>query len=112
MTIETRAFRIKLKSDSQDRVKTWVAEIMRRQAEALETMRAETVYLECFFLEESIEGNYLIAVMSAKSFEKSEKAAKKSKYALDAFHQQFKKDTWEDVETLEPLIMLERLSEL
>jgi len=110
--METRAFRIKLKPDSIDRVREWAAEIMRRRDEALETMRDETVALECFFLERAADGDYLIGVMTAESFERSQQAVRESVHAIDAYHQQFKRDTWESVEPLELLVDLNRLAEL
>lgn len=76
--METRAHRIRLKPDSLPRVREWAAELTRRRAEAIATMRDETVSLECFFLEQTDDGDYLIAVMVAESFEQSKAAVEAS----------------------------------
>lgn len=110
--METRAHRIKLKADSLERVRQWAAEITRRQAEAVATLRDETVWLECFFLECAADGEYLIAVMCADSFEQSRAAVEHSLHSIDAYHRQFQKDTWASGERLELLVDLNRLGEL
>ncbi len=109
--METRAFRIKLKPNSLDRVREWATEIMRRREEALATLRDETVVLESFFLERAADGDYLIGVMTAESFERSQEAVRGSTHAIDAYHQQFKRDAWESGEPLELLVDLNRLHE-
>ena len=48
--METRAHRIRLKPGSLPRVRERAAELTRRRAEVIATMRDETVGLECFFL--------------------------------------------------------------
>ena len=112
MGMETRAHRIRLKPGSLQRVREWAAELTRRQPEALVTMRDETVYLECFFLEQADDADFLIAVMTARSFEQSRRAVEASLHAIDAYHQQFKRDTWESGSRLELLVNLNRLGEL
>ena len=84
--METRAHRIKLKPGSLDRVREWAAEIGRRRGEALATLRDESVVLECFFLERTQDGDYLVGVMTAESFERSIQAYEQSVHALDAYH--------------------------
>ncbi len=110
--METRAFRIKLKPNALERVKEWATELNRRKDEAVETMRDETVFLEYFFLEEAVDGYYLIAMMTAENFEQSQKAAQASLHNIDAYHQQFKKDAWESGEALKPMLILDRLGDL
>ena len=70
--METRAFRIKLKPGSRDRVREWAEQITRRQEEALETLRDEGVLLESFFLDQQDDQDYLIGIMTAASFERSQ----------------------------------------
>lgn len=93
--METRAFRIKLKPNSLARVREWAQEIMRRKDEALETLRDETVLLENFFLEQGEDGEYLIGIMTAESFERAQGAVRESNHDIDAYHQRFKRETWE-----------------
>jgi hypothetical protein len=111
-SMETRAFRIKLKPNTLSRVREWASEIMRRKHEALETMRDESVLLECFFLEQTQNGDYLIGIMTAENFEQSQAAVRESRHDIDAYHQQFKRDTWESGEPLELLIDLNRIQEV
>lgn len=107
--METRCFRIKLKPEMLGRVREWAAELGRRKEEAMATLRDETVVLECFWLEQVEGSDYLIAVMTAESFEQSEKAVKQSPHPIDAYHQQFKKDAWESGKRLELLLELNRI---
>lgn len=110
--METRAYRIKLKPGSIERVHEWAEEITRRRREAIATLRDETVVLECFFLEHAGDGDYLISIMTAESFEQSRAAVEKSLRSIDAYHQQFKKDTWETGSRLELLVDLNRIDEV
>ncbi|MDZ7706732.1 MAG: DUF6176 family protein [Trueperaceae bacterium] len=107
--METRAFRIKLKPNSGDRVRAWAEEIMRRKEEALETLRDEGVILECFFMDRRDDGDYLIGIMAANDFERSQTVARDSTHGIDAFHQAFKRDTWESADDLERLVELQNL---
>ncbi|AZI43519.1 hypothetical protein EHF33_12820 [Deinococcus psychrotolerans] len=109
--METCAHRIKLKAGSLERVRQWAEELSRRQTEALATLRDETVILECFFLEQAEDGDYLIGVMCAENFEQSRAAVEQSLHSIDAYHQQFKKDTWESGKRLELLVELNLLGE-
>ena len=87
------------------------AELTRRSPEALATLRGETVYLECFFLEQTDDGDVLIAVMVAGSFEQSRRAVEASLHTIDAYRQQFKRYTWASGRRLELLVDLNRLDE-
>lgn len=51
-----------------------------RPEESLETLRDEAVVLECFFLEQTADGDYLIGVMTAESFERSRQGSGESAY--------------------------------
>lgn len=107
--METRAVRIKLKPNSGDRVREWAEEIMRRKEEALETLRDEGVVLECFFLDRRDDGDFLICIMTAADFERTQAAARNSTHSIDAFHQAFKRETWDSVDALEQLVELTNL---
>lgn len=109
--MKTRAVRIRLKPGSLERVREWAAEITHRRDEAFMTLRNETIYLEAFFLEQAADGDYLIGVITAESFETSKEAVEKSSYDIDAYHKQFQKDTWESGKQLEQLVYLDRLDE-
>lgn len=74
-----------------ERVRRCAEELTRRQDEALATLRDETAILECFFLEQAEDGDYLIGVMCAENFEQSRAAVESSLHSIDAYHQHFKK---------------------
>jgi len=110
--METRAHRIKLKPGSLDRVLQWAAEVTSRREEALVTLRDETVVLECFFLEQEAGADYLICIMTAEDFQQSQAAVEHSLHSIDAYHQQFKRDTWDSGNRLQLLVDLNRMNEL
>ncbi|MCA1637570.1 MAG: DUF6176 family protein, partial [Acidobacteria bacterium] len=74
---------------------------------ALVTFRDESVILETAFLDQNDEGDFLIYLMKAESFEKTKQAAETSVHEIDEYHQNFKRETWEDGKKLELLIDLE-----
>ena len=85
---------IELKPDSMERVEAWAATINERIDEALATLRDEGVQLESWF-HLSLDGkDYLLSYMRADSLKKAQDTAKQSEHPIDAYHQQFKKDTW------------------
>lgn len=107
MKYETRCVKIKLKPDSLEKVGKWAKMINERKNEALATLRDEGVFLECVFLDQTSEGDFLIYVMKAKSFDKAKEIHKKSVHEIDKLHQKFKDETWEEGKKLELLIDLE-----
>lgn len=110
MYYETRCIKIKLKPDSLEKVREWARVINERKDEALLTLHEEAVILETVFLDQTSEGDFLIYVMKARSFDKANAAAQKSVHAIDEFHQNFKRETWEDGKKLETLIDLENFT--
>jgi Family of unknown function (DUF6176) len=111
--METTCVKIRLKAGSRDRVREWAKTLNEtRRDEAIATLRDETVILEAAFLDHTDEGDFLIYVMTAESFERSRHAAIQSTHAIDEYHRQFKREVWEEIQELEPLVHLERISEL
>jgi Family of unknown function (DUF6176) len=104
--VETRCVKILLKPGSVERVQEWAAELNRRQEEALATLRDEGVYVESVFLDRTEAGDFLIYYMKAESFEQASAVVQHSPHAIDAFHQQFKRDTWVSGRRLELLVDL------
>lgn len=109
--LQAKCVKIKLKPESIPRVRAWAAEVNRRRDEALTTMRDEDVVVEAAFLLRSSEGDSLIYFMKGRDMKAQTNAAAALVHPIDAYHQQFKRDTWQSVEELEPLIDLDRLSE-
>lgn len=112
MNYETRCVKIKLKPNSLEKVREWQKTINGRKPEALATLRDEGVVLETVFLDRTGEGDFLIYVMKAESFEKVYEAYEKSVHAIDKYHRKFMKETYETREELEMLIDLDRISEI
>ena len=106
---ETNCVRIRLKPGSMERVREWAAEITRRSDEALATLRDEGVVVESVFLDSGEEGDFLIYYMKAESLEKAKEAGRKSTHEIDAYHQQFQRDTFESGKKLELLVDLDRI---
>ncbi len=113
MPYQTQCVKIRLKPNSLEQVREWARTLNEsRRAEALATLRDETVVLEAAFLDHTSEGDFLIYVMKAESFEKAAQAVSASKHHIDAYHQRFKKATWDTREQLELLVDLDRIDEL
>lgn len=85
---------IELKPNSMERVEAWAATINERIDEALETLRDEGVQLESWFHLPLDGKDYLLSYMRADSLKKAQDTVKQSEHPIDAYHQQFKKDTW------------------
>lgn len=110
MSYETICVKIKLKPDSIEKVREWARVLNERKDEALETLRDESVVVECAFLDQTADGDYLISIMKAESFEKMREAVQKSTHEIDAYHQNFKRETWGERKQLELLVDLENFS--
>jgi hypothetical protein len=104
--VKTKCVKIKLKPGCLDRVRAWAAEINRRSAEALVTLRDEGVVIESAFLDSTSEGDFLIYYMRAADFVRASEVAGQSTHPIDAYHQQFKQDCWAETRQLESLIDL------
>ena len=112
MKYETRCVKIKLKPNSIEKVREWAHIINFRQDEALATLRDEGIVLETVFLDQTGEGDFLIYLMKAESFEKAKEAVRKSIHSIDELHQNFERETWEDSKKLELLIDLDRTGKI
>ena len=85
---------IELRPNSLDRVEEWAKTLNDRADEALATLQDEGVRIESWF-HLSLDGkDYLLCYMRAESIQKAQQVVKSSPHAIDAYHQQFKKDTW------------------
>jgi hypothetical protein len=110
MNYRTRCVKIKLKPNSIEKAREWARVLNERKDEALATLRDESVVLEMAFLDQTGEGDFLIYLMKAESFETEKEAARKSVHAIDEFHRNFKRETWTERKELEILIDLENFS--
>ena len=109
MPHQSRCVKIRLKPDSVQRVREWAHTLNEsRRAEALATLRDETVVFEAAFLDRTPAGDFLIYIMKAESFEKAKEVAEASRHDIDRYHQDFKRDCWEGRTQLELLLDLDR----
>jgi len=92
--VEIFARLIELKPGSAEKVDAWAAHLNAHRESVLASIQAEGVAIESWF-SLSLEGkDYLLCYMRADSMEESQKVAAKSENPVDAYHQQFKVDTW------------------
>lgn len=83
---------IKLKPNSLDQVEAWQKELKARQDEAIETLKAEGVYVESWFYIQ-IEGqDYLLAYMRANDIAEAQRIGKNSSFDIDQVHRKFKQN--------------------
>jgi hypothetical protein len=99
--------RIRLKPGSLDRVYEWARTLNEtRRDEAIATLREESVTIESAFLERAADGDYLIYYMRANDVDAAAAIGARSSHVIDAYHKAFKRDTWDERVTLEPLVDL------
>jgi hypothetical protein len=110
MNYQTGCVKIKLKPDSIEKVREWAKTLNERKDEAIATLRDESVILETVFLDQTDEGDFLIYIMKAQNLEKAREAVRKSAREIDAYHQNFKRETWAERKQLELLVDLENFS--
>lgn len=92
--MEVGAALIKLKSNSLSKVDAWKKELQGRKEEAIETLKAEGVYVESWFHIELDGQDYLLAYMRANDITHAQEVAKTSIFDIDKVHQKFK-ENWE-----------------
>lgn len=112
MNYETRCVKIRLKPNSLEKVRRWAQTINERKDEALATLSDENAILECVFLDQTSEGDFLIYFMKAENFEKVKEVFEKSVHEIDEYHRIFMKKTYENREKLEMLVDLDRTGEI
>jgi hypothetical protein len=92
--VEIMARLIELKPNSAGKVQAWAEHINAHRTNALASLKSEGVSVESWF-SLSLEGKeYLLCYMRADSMERSQQVAANSENPVDAYHQQFKVDTW------------------
>ena len=88
--MDVGAVLIQLKPESKANVEQWQKELNCRMAEAIETLRAEGVYIESWFYVELAGLDYLIAYMRAEDIERAQAIGRQSQFPIDQLHKQFK----------------------
>lgn len=97
---------IELKPNSLDRVEAWAKTLNDRASEAIATLQDEGIMIESWF-HLTLDGkDYLLCYTRAESIEKAIEVVKSSSHPIDAYHQQFKQDTWVSGKTARLLVDL------
>lgn len=99
---------IQLKLESMANVEAWQKELNARKDEAMETLKAEGVFVESWFHVELEGKDYLIAYTRAEDIAKAQDIAKNSSFPIDAMHKAFKQN-WERSYKAKLLVDLERV---
>ena len=107
--VDVKCVVVELKPNSLSRVREWVSYLKDHEAEALQSLENEGVTVENFFLFAMEGKDYLIGYMRAKSMDVASKAVKESLLEIDAYHQQFKKDTWSEIFKTDLVVNLSRI---
>ncbi len=97
--------RVRLEPGSLPRVREWATELNARRDEVLATLRDEGVRVESVFL----DGETLVYYLKADSVDEAREVYAHSEHAIDAYHQQFKDETFAEQTLLELLIDFENL---
>ena len=97
---------IKLKPNTATNVEAWRAELEQRKDEAIETLKAEKVFIESWFHVELEGDDYLMVFMRAKDIAYAQQVGKNSQFDIDKVHKQFKSN-WAKVYPAKLLIDLE-----
>lgn len=82
---------IKLKPDSLSNINTWKQELQDRKEEAIQTLKAEGVYIESWFHIELEGQDYLLAYMRADDIAHAQNVAKTSPFDIDKVHKNSKR---------------------
>lgn len=109
--MEILCSRIQLKPDSVDRVREWAATLNNRQAEVLETLRNEGIYLECAFLDHREDGDWLVYIIKAEDMAKGWEIFQNSTLPIDEYHKKFMAEVALKRENLETLTQFDRHDE-
>ena len=70
----------------------------------------EGVAVESVFLDSTHEGDFLVYFMKAQSLSAASEAAQRSSHPIDAYHAQFKAQTWESQSFLDLLVDFENFA--
>ena len=76
----------RVKPGKVDRLREWMAEIQRREDEALATLENEGMYTEATFLEETSAGTFLVYFMEAADMGRVREAYAESPHDIDTEH--------------------------
>ncbi|WP_231185762.1 DUF6176 family protein [Haladaptatus sp. DYF46] len=86
----------KIKPGKTEQLKEWMAEIRRREDEAIETYENEGMYSESAFIERTDNGDFLVYYMESEDAHKAYDAYTDSTHEIDRKHKKVMAETLED----------------
>ncbi len=92
--LESNAGRIHIHSHATGLIHPWAHEITRRRSEVMASLRAESVFLESYFLHQTPQGTSLCAFMKAQNLGRASLVGQHSVAPIDEFHSRFKDAAW------------------
>lgn len=104
LNLQTRVVCIQLKPNSVQKVREWQNYLNSHKEEVLKSLSNEGVFLETACLFNLNKDYFLFYYMKFSNYEKVKQAFNSSILEIDKYHKQFKIETWEKIELLEPLI--------
>ncbi|MFZ4100246.1 MAG: DUF6176 family protein [Chlamydiia bacterium] len=78
--------RIRILEDELPLVRTWIANLVRRSEEVLESMRQEGVSVESIFLDEHPTAIYLVWYLRSNDLASAFRIAQQSQLPIDLYH--------------------------
>ncbi len=105
--MEVECFKIKLQPNSIPLVREWAARLNSQLDQVKELLKKEGMTLESVFLEQSLDGDYLIYYLRSPNLKKTREISMSSGHPIDVFHRDFMKKIFESSVNLECLLDVE-----
>lgn len=86
----------RIKPGKTRRLKEWMAEVRRREDEAVETYESEGMYSESAFVERTDEGDFLVYYMESEDARRAYEAFEDSTHGIDREHKEVMREVLED----------------
>lgn len=102
--MEVACHRIKLKPNSIPLLREWAARLNKEMTEVKKLLKDEGMDLESVFLEQSLEGDFLVYYVRSPDLKKTVEVYKASQHPIDIYHQQVMKQVTESYKELECLL--------
>ena len=105
--MQTFVAKYKVKNNLRDHVVEWAQFLNNNRDQVLESLRAEGVVFELAFLDNQVDGLYLIYVFKANNIEKAFEVLESSHRKVDVFHKKVFLESFTKPKNLEILIDFE-----
>lgn len=102
--LELVCYRMKLKPDSIEKVRSWGKKLNSEQDEVYKLLKNEGIVIESAFIEQCNEGDFLIYYLHAHDLRKAREISAASMHPLDKFHKQVMSEITESAVVLENVL--------